>query len=114
VTTVRSLRPEEKKLIRQLLDGNLRAKRLQAALPKSRVREMRDGGMGSLRFVNERDEARCLAKAIAEATTVDKDGVPVSIALNVDEHGDLFELDIWRVDFSPLKAFPRLVAEGAH
>jgi hypothetical protein len=31
----------------------------------------------------------------------DIDGTPVSAALNVDQQGNLYELDIWKVDFSP-------------
>jgi hypothetical protein len=36
----------------------------------------------------------------------DEDDVPVSISLNLDEHGGLFEIDIWKVDFSPLRRYP--------
>ena len=32
----------------------------------------------------------------------DKDGVLVSASLNVDQNGALFEVDIWKVDFSPV------------
>jgi hypothetical protein len=34
--------------------------------------------------------------------------VPVSVALNVDQHGELFELDLWKVDFSPLQRIATL------
>jgi hypothetical protein len=62
---------------------------------------MNDGGMGSLRFVGSAD--RRFGKCIGEAEFDDLDGVPVSVALNVDQYGQLFELDLWKVDFSPLK-----------
>ena len=36
----------------------------------------------------------------------DADGVPVSAALNLDQDHHLFELDVWKVDFSPLQRWP--------
>ena len=68
------------------------------------VVEMRDGGMGSIRFINGSDRRR--SRSIAEAEYVDDDGVSVSIELNVDEKDELFELDFWKVDFSPLRRYP--------
>ena len=63
------------------------------------VEDMLDGGMGSLRFSS--DEPRRLGAVVAEADYVDMDGVPVSIVINVDQNGQLFELDIWKVNFLP-------------
>jgi len=37
----------------------------------------------------------------------DIDGTPISISLNIDENNNLFELDIWRVDFNPVKKYPQ-------
>jgi hypothetical protein len=34
---------------------------------------------------------------------VGSEAVMVSIALNVDTHGRLYELDFWKVDFAPSK-----------
>jgi hypothetical protein len=67
--------------------------------------DMRDGGMGSIRFV--RPDPRSRAAAIAEAQYVDEDGVVVSIELSVDNRNELFELDFWKVDFSRLRRYPR-------
>jgi hypothetical protein len=50
--------------------------------------------------------ARRRSRVIAEAEYVDDDGVSVSIELNVDEKEELFELDFWKVDFSPLRRYP--------
>jgi hypothetical protein len=61
--------------------------------------------MASIRFVGGKDRHR--AGSIAEATYIDDDGVMASIELNVDETGRLFELDFWKVDFSPLRRYPR-------
>jgi hypothetical protein len=47
-------------------------------------------------------------KVLAEAQSTDEDGVSVSIAINADKKGDLFEVDFWKVDFSPLKRYPKL------
>lgn len=68
------------------------------------VQAMRDGGMGSLRFPGV--EQRRYGSTLAEAEFRDADGTPVSVALMLDEAGDLFELDIWKVDFSPLVRIP--------
>jgi hypothetical protein len=68
---------------------------------------MNDGGMGSLRFRTPDNQRRHFSKKIAEAEFTDEDGTPVSAVVNLDEIGELFELDIWRVDFSPLKRYPR-------
>ncbi|PPQ19023.1 hypothetical protein CV770_12900 [Bradyrhizobium sp. AC87j1] len=70
------------------------------------VEEMNDGGMGSLRFVGSAD--RRLGKCIGEAEFDDADGVPVSVALNIDQRGELYELDFWKVDFSPLQRIAAL------
>ena len=61
--------------------------------------------MGSIRFVQP--EPRSFGKALVEAQYVDSDGVLVSIAVNADNSGDLFEVDFWKVDFSPLKRYPK-------
>jgi len=61
--------------------------------------------MGSIR--SARDERRIFGKVLAEAQCTDEDGVCVSIAINADNKGDLFEVDIWKVDFSPLKRYPK-------
>ena len=37
----------------------------------------------------------------------DLDGVPVSVALNLDSEGKLYELDLWKVDFSALRRWPQ-------
>jgi hypothetical protein len=65
---------------------------------------MQDGGMGSIRFEPSRPAQ--YGRTLAEAQYTDIDGVLVSIALNADKEGCFYELDIWKVDFSPLKRFP--------
>src|SRR2546421_11169790 len=70
------------------------------------VEDMNDGGMGSLLFVGSAD--RRFGKCIGEAEFDDADGVLVSVALNIDQRGKLFELDLWKVDFSPLQRIAAL------
>ena len=54
--------------------------------------------MGSLKFAG--DGARSLGDCLMNAEYRDRDGVVVSIALNADTGGRLYELDMWRVDFA--------------
>ena len=76
------------------------------------VEPMADGGMGSLRFAAPACEGsqRRLGEVFAEGAFTDRDGMPVSFSVNLDDCGGLFELDIWRVDFESLQSLP---PEGA-
>ena len=100
----RPLREEESAIVCLLLSGASDEEALKNTLLRSRVIDMHDGGMGSIRFVQR--EPRSFGKALVEARYVDSDGVLVSIALNADSNGQLFELDFWKVDFSPLRRYP--------
>ncbi len=74
------------------------------------VQTMDDGGMGSLLLflgVTPTDD-RHFGKEIAEFSFEDTDGILVSVALNIDNFGNLFELDVWKVNYSPTLAFPDL------
>ena len=73
---------------------------LEIDLTKLLVNPMDDGGMGSL-SIGTNYENRQLGQEVAEYMFDDVDGTPVSAALNVDTEGNLYELDIWKVDFSP-------------
>ena len=66
---------------------------------------MDDGGMGSLLFATSGTEPRH-AKEVAVCYFEDEDGVSIRAGLNVDQHGQLYELDVWKVDFSPLRKWP--------
>jgi hypothetical protein len=72
------------------------------------VVEMTDAGMGSLRLGREHKENpdRRFGGQVAEVEFTDADGVLVLAALNVDQSGQPFELDIWKTDFSPLIQLP--------
>jgi hypothetical protein len=99
----RALKPEELALLRSMLESAAREDLIEK-LDDANVVEMKDGGMGSLRFITN---ATKMDSVLCEAEGVDADGVPLEISINVDEHGSLFELDIWKVDFTPLQSYPQ-------
>jgi hypothetical protein len=100
---LRPLRQDEEALIRSMLSRASAVDHLAASLYGSQVSDMRDGGMGSIRF---HPYARRMGSELVVAEALDDDGVRLSIALNLDTDGKIFELDIWKVDFSPLIRFP--------
>jgi hypothetical protein len=73
-----------------------------------KVEELADGGMGSIRFIHPEStyEQRSLGQSVVEGEFQDADGVVVSMAINVDKQNKLYELDLWKVDFSPLRRYP--------
>ena len=73
-----------------------------------KVLELDDGGMGGLYFVSDTKwrSMRRFGKSIVAKTFEDTDGMGMSIALLLDTEGKLFELDIWKYDFSPLNEIP--------
>jgi len=77
------------------------------------VRPMNDGGMGSLElFLNEIiSDNRLFGKQVSECNFIDEDGVRVIVSLNLDSNGDLFELDIWKTDYSSLINIPDKIDE---
>ncbi|QWG17024.1 hypothetical protein KMZ68_18835 [Bradyrhizobium sediminis] len=105
----RPLRSEEIELITAMISESPKGNQLVGSLSERLVEDMKDGGMGSLRFSNTERRIRKFGKKIAEAEFDDEDGVLVSATINVDDSGTLFELDIWKVDFSPLKRYPKFV-----
>jgi hypothetical protein len=98
----RSLRPIECALIEKMLAAK------SATLSSTLVEDMQDGGMGSIRFLSPSKSSRQLGKAVARAEYMDEDGIPVSIVVNVDQDGELYEVDFWKVDFSPLRRYPKV------
>ncbi|MGA2439752.1 MAG: hypothetical protein ABSH08_02230 [Tepidisphaeraceae bacterium] len=105
----RRLRAPELRLLQRLVQQAVGySLRLDVTLPMLEVREMPDGGMGSLYIVNPEKNPmdRRFGRRIAEAQFDDADGVKVIASLNVDQDNNLFELDIWKVDFRPLIRLP--------
>lgn len=93
---MRKLNSKEAKLVDKLL--KIAGRRLD--IDELLVTDMNDGGMGSL-AIGENYTDREFGEQIAEFIFKDFDGTYVSAALNVDSHGNLYELDVWKVDFSP-------------
>lgn len=73
-----------------------------------RVRSMSDGGMGSLVLLppGAEADARTMGEVAAELHFEDVDGVPVIASLHTGHRGELFEVDVWKADFSPLIRIP--------
>lgn len=73
------------------------------------VENMSDGGMGSLLIfpTSDFDADRIFGETISEYMFNDADGIYVIATLSIDKNGDLFELDMWKTNFSPLISFPR-------
>jgi len=73
------------------------------------VRSMCDGNMGSLRLVvraeDDRNDRR-FGRQVSECQFHDADGVLVIASLYMDERDAPYELDMWKVDFSPLLNLP--------
>ena len=72
------------------------------------VYPMDDGEMGSLylSLSTEMVTKRLFGEQISECHFLDRDGIDVIASLNVDKNGNLFELDIWKTDYSPLIKIP--------
>ncbi|MGD1094825.1 MAG: hypothetical protein ABSB35_22885 [Bryobacteraceae bacterium] len=102
----RPLRPVERELLEAMLAGEHAEPELQGRLNSCLVADMRDGGMGSIRFLSSGRAPRRFGKALAQAEYVDENGVLVSIVVTADDTGDLYEVDFWKVDFSPLRRYP--------
>ncbi|MDD7888279.1 hypothetical protein [Flavivirga sp. 57AJ16] len=102
----RDLKIEEYQLLENMLKE---LKEYDFNLNELKVVDMLDGGMGSLYIVNalKTREERKMNKAIIEKQFYDVDDVPISVSINIDTDGNLFELDIWRVDFNPIINFPK-------
>ena len=84
-------------------------------ISETQCSDMNDGGMGSLNFMprdqrmaNDDREFGC---EMSECHFTDEDGVLVSVALFADSLGRPLELDVWKVDFSPLIRMPNEESE---
>jgi hypothetical protein len=105
---LRPLNEGEKNLLQDLLRSAGWPPKKVAASERLLVTDMNDGGMGSIRFVKPgaEDQPRRMGARIAELEYSDEDGVTVLVSLNVDQEGELFELDIWKTNFGRLISYP--------
>ena len=99
---------EELAVISALVQAKPETRQYVGKLVGLRVEEMADGGMGSLLLVPKGagNSERFVGKKIVAGDFKDTDGVLVSVTVNVDDANMLYELDIWKVDFSPLLHWP--------
>jgi len=102
----REIQPQEVKLVRALLKlAGENDPRWEQQVHEARVEPLNDGGMGSFRF-EPRDPHRHFGRELVRAAALDRDNIRVEMALIADDKDDLFELEIWKVNFAPLVTLP--------
>ena len=100
------LHPEERQLLIGLSRGRSIENMVMSAVADAYVKDLRDGGLRSVRFVSQVKTSRRFGCEALERTFIDEDGVPVSVSINLDQDGELFELDMSKADSSPLIRYP--------
>lgn len=100
---------QEERLLEILIEKS------SVALPKNwkkglLVCSMNDGEMGSLRLFPQGQISlnRSFGEQVSDVHFRDIDGVNVIASLNLDNEGNLFELDIWKTNFEKLLKLPDL------
>ena len=106
--TLRKPTQAELNLIRYLVDKAALA-RISSEWPQTLlVSSMTDGNMGSLllfpdgKVTNNRNFGQC----VSEYQFIDVDNINALASLNIDQNEQLFELDIWKTNFTPLVSLP--------
>ena len=107
---MRQLKAYELELIKTLLMIDFKlAEVIIPTLNNVLVNEANDGGMGGLQFISSiADSDRIFGRVVSEAEFLDEDEVIVSVELSLDTNNQLFELDVWKVDYSPVSRWPDL------
>jgi len=73
------------------------------------VKPLNDGGMGSIALIPKEVAAlqdRTFGKQASEHKFLDNDNVPVIASLYLDTQGHIYEIDIWKTDYSKLNSMP--------
>lgn len=102
----------EDRLIRLLIEKANRNCRMEIQLDDYLVQPMEDGGMGSIKIIPYQFRniiKRVGGPMVAEIHSFDKDQVEVIISLFLDINDMPYELDIWKVDFSPLISLSSII-----
>ena len=104
---LRKITTDEERLLDHLI-GLARLKLPQGWKENLMVEPMDDAGMGSLLLHpnGQQDMKRIFGSVLSEYEFKDVDRATVIVSLNADQHGQIFELDVWKTTFEPLKAFP--------
>jgi hypothetical protein len=98
----------ERALVTKMIKSTPYEGKLMRQLDRVLVQDMPDGGMGSIKFHKESSREPEYGEQIAEGAFRDRDGMPVSVTLSLDDSGHLFELDVFKADGSPLISYPEL------
>ena len=98
----------ESKLIAHLLTTGEAVPSAEVDRQSLLVESMNDGGMGSLRLVptGMRSKQRFFGARVSSFEFDDEDGVRVLAALVVDSEGHIYELELFKTDFTRLKRLP--------
>ncbi len=67
---------------------------------------MKLNGQGSLFFIRDRQQDLKFGEGPNEVRLLSGDGVPVSVTLNLDQNGELLELDFFKADSSKFVVYP--------
>lgn len=102
---MRFMKKDEIEFLESMLKPNPTYANILNKIASMQVEDANDGGMGGLIFHSGNNNRR-LGKDIAKIDFNDKDGTKVFATLSLDNYGDLYELDIWKTDFSRLINFP--------
>jgi hypothetical protein len=106
---MRQLRKEEYDLIAYMLRDKPEFESfIDKDLKDSMVEEMNDGGMGSLKFLSVSNVKSIMKDEVARIDLRDVDNIPLSITLNTNTDGEIYEMDVFKGDFSHLKKFPTI------
>jgi hypothetical protein len=107
---LRRLTQVEYQIVAKLVHDTEHSEKILEQLRDAQVRDMPDGGMGSIQFCVPGSEAMAhrFGKQIAEGAFTDADGTPVSVTIDIDEQGNLNELDVFKSDGSRLIRFPEI------
>lgn len=108
----RALRAWERVLLKRLAKAADLPAQLttEVVLDTYRVRDMLEGGMGSIRF---NVVGRGNPNSVSELRYEDEDGVAVLFSLSLTDAGQPWEIDAWKVDFSPLRRPPSTELAGS-
>lgn len=109
ISKKRLLLDDEKVLLKILLEKAPPQTAKGVELDTIRVVDSGEAGARSIIFPDTRDEAQengRLARPCVEAEYSDSDGVLVMVTLLTDQFGCLYEVDLWKVNFTNIQLLP--------
>jgi hypothetical protein len=105
---LRSPSTPELMLLEYLISGIANWRPSEKMRENLKVGAMNDGRMGSLRLFpsGSEDQNAQFGKCASACHFTDEDGVEIIASLNLDQYGNLYELDLWKTDFGKLIRIP--------